>query len=198
MTKTISSPVSTPSPDKNYTSLLLLLSLLIVAILLLLFLRVRLLSSKTHRSSSSSLIELPFSPKTKTKTTPAISSAPPSPTPTIVPSPTGKFTYKVMTGIKTGPLFQDITLDPYDPAPNSTQTFTVQINSQKPVTKAQMTLVTDHQNRTQSLSLIKGTATNGTYQASFPCIDSYNYTYKIRFEAQDDSGQSNQNEVILR
>jgi hypothetical protein len=169
-----------PSTSTNQFTLLLLLSLFAALAFIFFF------KSKTT----------PLSPdSTSPLSTASIS---PSPTPTIVPIPTGKFTYKVMTGIKTGPLFQDITLDPYDPSPNSPQIISVQINSQKPVAKAQATLTTDHNSYTQPLVLIKGSSTNGTYQTTFTYSDSYDYLYKIKFEAQDDSGQSNQNEVILR
>jgi hypothetical protein len=120
-------------------------------------------------------------------------------TPTLVPIPTGKQTFYISTGRKTGPKFATITLDPYDPSIGSSQHLIASINSPKPVTQVTASLHTDSQQAPPvNLSLSSGTAYDGTWIADLSYHDTYDFVYKIIFTAIDSTGETNQFDLILR
>lgn len=121
----------------------------------------------------------------------------PTPTPTPKPIPTGKQAFSVSSGKKTGPQFQTGTIDPYDPARGSHQLWTVNVKSEKPVTKASLTLTTDTQARTLPLELKEGSPTDGLWTATWIAGDTYLYTYLATFTASDGT-EENTVELTLR
>lgn len=85
----------------------------------------------------------------------------PSPSPSPRPIPSGKKTFSVSSGKKTGPLFGEGAIDPYDPKMKGVQTISVTIASVKPVTEATLTMQTDTKTKKVPMQIITGTSTNG-------------------------------------
>lgn len=121
----------------------------------------------------------------------------PTPTPTPKPIPSGKQSFTVSSGKKTGPQFRSGEIDPYDPARGTHQLWTVTVKSAKPVTKASLTLTTDSMAKTLPLELKEGSATDGVWTATWIAGDSYLYTYLARFTATDGT-EENSVELTLR
>lgn len=116
----------------------------------------------------------------------------PTPTPTPKPIPTGKQTFSVSSGKKTGPQFATGEIDPYDPAMGSRQTFSVSVKGTNPVTTVSLTIATDTKSRTIAMDL-----NDGTYSGSWIVDDTYFYTYLATFTASDGS-EENKVELTLR
>lgn len=121
----------------------------------------------------------------------------PTPTPTPKPIPTGKQSFTVSSGKKTGPQFLKGEINPYDPPRGTHQLWTVMVKSEKPVTKATLTLTTDTVAKTLPLELKEGSPTDGLWTATWIASDSYLYTYTARFWATDGS-EENSVELTLR
>lgn len=119
----------------------------------------------------------------------------PTPTPTPRPIkelPGGKQVYNVSNGPKViGPKIQQITLDPQTPSLEATQTVTIKVKNDSPVTEAIAYVQTDNKELRHIMNLIQGTTTDGTWQASWKMSDTYNYTYYIRFDLKSATGEYN-------
>lgn len=120
-----------------------------------------------------------------------------SPTPTPTPRPIraipgGKQVYTVSNGSDVaGPKIQEVTIDPQTPKSSETQTVTITVKNDSPVTEATAIIQTDHNQYKNSLKLISGTATNGIWQGSWSITDTYNYTYAILFDLKSSTGEYN-------
>lgn len=123
----------------------------------------------------------------------------PSPTPTPTPKPiaSGKQSFTVSSGKKTGPQFLKGEINPYDPAIGSHQLWTIQLKSVKPVTRASLTITTDKTAKTLPLELKEGSPTDGVWTATWIAGDTYLYTYTARFTASDGT-EENTVELTLR
>ncbi len=141
----------------------------------------------------------PTSIITNTKVRPT--SIPPTKTPTSRPIkdiPGGKQVYNVSNGPKVvGPKIQQITLDPQIPSPKDTQTVTITVKHDSPVTEATAYVETDNTVSKYPMKLIQGTTTDGTWQGSWKINDTYNYNYYIRFDLKSATGEYN-NGIRLR
>lgn len=123
----------------------------------------------------------------------------PTPKPTLTPTPRpikelpgGKQVYNVSSGPKViGPKIQQITLDPQTPSPQETQTVTIKVKHDSPVTEAVAYVQTDNKELNYAMKLIEGTTTDGTWQASWKMADTYNYNYYIRFDLKSATGEYN-------
>lgn len=133
------------------------------------------------------------------------------PTSTIIPSPTatptptpraiprGKRGFSVSMGKKTGPLFSDGYLDPYDPQKGSRQTISIRIVSNKPVAATTATLQLDNgKNISEPLKLVEGVAVDGRYEVTWTMPHTYLYTYNLVFAATDSAGEMNEVVITLR
>lgn len=110
----------------------------------------------------------------------------PSPLPTPKPLPTGSQTYNISHGESVvGPKPTKATINPLDPKIGDTQTLTIQVSHDKPVTKASITLLTDNAKQELPLQLISGTTSEGVWQASWTMEDSYDYSYQTDFHFFD-------------
>lgn len=110
----------------------------------------------------------------------------PTPTPTPKPIPTGKQTFSVSSGKKTGPQFAMGEIDPYDPAVVGTQRVSVTIRSAKPVTTVEALLAIDGgKTIKQPMKLASGSATIGIWEVSWAIPGSYAYTYNLTLKATD-------------
>ncbi|MBU1326794.1 DUF11 domain-containing protein [Patescibacteria group bacterium] len=126
---------------------------------------------------------------------PPAPAAPPTPTPTPSPIkdiPGGKQVYNVSNGDKVvGPKISQITLDPQTPTPDETQTVTIKVKNDSPVTETSVYIQTDNNELKHVLKLIEGTATDGTWQGSWKITDTYNYNYYFRFNLISATGEYN-------
>lgn len=129
------------------------------------------------------------------KKSPPSLASPPTPTPTPRPIkeiPGGKQVYEVSSGKKVvGPKIQEITIDPQTPTSKETQTVTITVKNDSPVTEAIVYIQTDNKELRHVLKLIGGTATDGTWSASWRMTDTYNYNYYFRFNLKSATGDYN-------
>lgn len=122
-----------------------------------------------------------------------------STTPTPRPIPHGKITFTVSMSNKTGPLFFEGFLDPYDPAVGEKQTISIQIRSAVAVASVTATVKLDSGKTVSApMKLAEGTDTDGRYEASVTIPSSYLYTYNLVFASTDSAGAKNTVEVTLR
>jgi hypothetical protein len=121
----------------------------------------------------------------------------PTPTPSPRPIPSGKKTFSVSSGKKTGPQFASGAIDPYDPKIGSTQTISVTIVSSKPVTSGTLTMQTDTKTKKVPLSMVSGTPINGVWAGTWTVDDTYLYTYLATLTATDGT-ETNKVELTLR
>ena len=115
----------------------------------------------------------------------------PSPTPPprkLYPLPTGTVTWAFSHGPDvTGPKIQTATIDPVTPNKGGTQTVTITVKHDSPVT-ATVTEFTDTTHQSFPMKLTAGTPTDGTWTASWKLNDTYNATYHIDFLLQSSTG----------
>lgn len=121
----------------------------------------------------------------------------PTPTHSPRPIPSGKKTFSVSSGKKTGPLFGEGAIDPYDPKIKATQTISVAITGTKPVTTATLTMQTDTKTKKVPMKIISGTNTNGVWEGSWTVDDSYLFTYVATITASDNT-ETNKIDLTLR
>ncbi len=121
----------------------------------------------------------------------------PTPKPSPRPIPSGKKTFSVSSGKKTGPQFQGGAIDPYDPTMKGTQTISVTIVSTKPVTTATLTMQTDTKTKKVPMEIVSGTSTNGVWEGTWTVDDSYLYTYVATITVTDGT-ESNKIDLTLR
>jgi hypothetical protein len=104
--------------------------------------------------------------------------------------PSGKQVYNVSTGAKVaGPKIQQVTLDPQTPAADQSQTVTMTITNDTPITEGIVTLQTDTKEQIRVLKLISGTKTDGTWQVTWKFADTYDRNYAILFDIKSPSGE---------
>ena len=109
-------------------------------------------------------------------------SLPPGPTSIPYTLPSGPQTYRFSHGSNvTGPKIQTMIINPLDPKKGTTQTVTLAINSESPVTKASIIIYSDSQEKDVNLKLISGDFLKGTYQGSWEVNDTYNNKYALRY-----------------
>ncbi|MBU1327083.1 hypothetical protein KKB64_04230 [Patescibacteria group bacterium] len=124
---------------------------------------------------------------------PPAPTAPPTPThrPPITPKPlpSGRQEYTLShSSTVKGPKPLKVIVDPLTPDSNQTQTFTVTIKNDSPVTSAKVNVITDNKKVTYALTLISGTAQDGTWQGSWKLQDTYIYDYFLQFDFQSTTG----------
>lgn len=118
----------------------------------------------------------------------SMSAATPAPR-VVYPLPTGAQSWILSRGEGTaGPAIGKVTVDPLTPAKGGVQTITASITNSSPVTKASVTLFTDHETLAHDLSLSSGTNTNGTWVTTWNVTDSYDNIYHINFDLQSSTG----------
>lgn len=96
-----------------------------------------------------------------------------------------KFSYG--NGVK-GPKIDTATIDTLTPPTSSTQTLTLTIKNQTPVTKALATVYTDNSHQSYDMAVTKGTTTDGTWQGIWKLNDTTDCIYHIDFDLQSSSG----------
>lgn len=110
---------------------------------------------------------------------------------TVETSPLAKgfqsWTFSYGNGVK-GPKIQTATIDTLTPPAKSTQTLTLAIKNDTPVTKANATVYTDNKSNIYDLTLNKGSATDGTWMGIWPIDDTTNCVYHIDFDLESSSG----------
>ena len=107
-----------------------------------------------------------------------------TPKPIIKPLPTGKQIYNYSHGKNVvGPKPTQVIIDPIDPKTGDTQTLTITLPHDKPVTNTKATLITD--NESTAINLTK--ELEDTYVANWRMTDSYDYKYQITFEFSDNT-----------
>lgn len=132
---------------------------------------------------------------------PFVHSSTPTPTltstPTPRPIPTGKRTFSVSSGKKTGPLLGNGVIDPYDPKLDNPQIISISIASNKPVTTAKLTIETDTKSKEVLMKLASGTITDGIWEGTWTVDDTYLYTYNATITATDGQ-ETNSVKITLR
>ncbi len=103
-----------------------------------------------------------------------------TPKPTIKPLPTGKQVYAYSHGDDVaGPKPTEVTIDPIDPEQGGTQLLSVKIGNTTPVSKANIVLKTDNQEKEYPLVLTEKGDDFDIWTASWKMNDSYDYIYKV-------------------
>jgi len=106
-----------------------------------------------------------------------------TPQPTPKPIPSGTQTYNLSHGKDVvGPRLNQVTIDPFDPAVGESQTVTAKISHTSPVTDVAATMNIDGRSDTHTFKRISGSDTDGTWQATWTMMDSYDYTYYLFFK----------------
>lgn len=109
----------------------------------------------------------------------------------IYPLPQGRQEYSVQYGpAATGPKIQKAVVDPLDPGKGGSQTVTLTVKNDSPVTSAEATLITDLRQTPGTFRLISGTPTNGTWQLTWKIQDSYDLKYQIYLTLNSTTGGS--------
>lgn len=107
---------------------------------------------------------------------------PPPETPIPYTLPSGSQTYRFSHGSEVkGPKMSSVTIDPLDPQNGAAQTFTIDLESESPVTNADIIIITDNKENSISLKLIEGDPLKGTYQGSWQVNDSFDTKYAARY-----------------
>lgn len=87
-----------------------------------------------------------------------------------------------------GPKIGTATIDTLTPPMGSTQTLTLTIKSQSPVTSAQTYVYTDNNSQQYDLKLTKGSATDGTWVGIWRLNDTTDCIYHIDFDLKSSTG----------
>lgn len=110
----------------------------------------------------------------------------PSPTPTPYPvNFHGKMEFSISTGRRTGPIFVEGSLDPFDVTQGKEQKLTVYISDTTPITEVSATWETDTKKQTVPLTLKEGTKNKGWWEATWVASDTYLYKLNINLTATD-------------
>lgn len=120
--------------------------------------------------------------------------------PTTIPYklPTGSQTYRFSNGESVvGPKIQTLIINPLDPAKSGSQTITLTIKHDSPVTSAVVTIITDNNESPLILKLTNGTDTDGTWTGNWTVNDTYNKRYGIKFSLKSSTGNYN-NVMFIR
>jgi len=128
---------------------------------------------------------------TRSKSFTGVTITTPSPTPRpmkTIPGGSQEFLYSHGKDVK-GPKIGKATINPLDPKQGDTQTLTVTITHDSPVTMALVTLFTDNAKTPHELKLKNGTTTNGTWEGSWKMTDTYDYTYGFDFTLKSATGE---------
>jgi hypothetical protein len=111
----------------------------------------------------------------------------PTPIPYTLPKGAQKYTFNHGSEVK-GPKPVSVTIDPLDPKSGATQTITVDLVSDSPVTSSSLTIITDNNQKDITLEKITGDELKGTYQGSWQVDDSYENRYSFRFLLKSNTG----------
>ena len=120
----------------------------------------------------------------------------PTPTPTVTKSriilPSGEQIYTFSHGdLVVGPKIKTATINSLVPNTGDTQTISVVIKHNSPVTSAQATVNMDNFSQTYPLKLVTGTSSDGTWEGSWPVESTYETQYSIKFKLTSDTGDYN-------
>ncbi len=125
----------------------------------------------------------------KSTSIPPLNTANPAPTLPPYKLPTGTQTYNFGHGKDvTGPKIQTLIINPLDPAKGASQTITLSIKHDSPVTSAVVTIATDNKETPLTLKLTGGTDKDGTWSGSYTVNDTYDRRYDIKFNIKSASG----------
>lgn len=105
--------------------------------------------------------------------------------PSPIPLASGKQVYNISGGKKGAPQIIQAVIAPIDPSPETTQSFEVKVNSDKPTSEVTVVILTDNKTTRHSLILTGGTELDGTWSGQWLIDDSYLYVYQIGIAAQD-------------
>lgn len=90
----------------------------------------------------------------------------------------------------TGPKIKKATVDTLNPPKGTTQTVTVELTNDSPITKVTAIVYTDNKSNTYEMNLFQGTNKDGTWTGVWKIDDSYDYTYHIDFSFESPTGNS--------
>ena len=112
------------------------------------------------------------------------------------PLASGRQTYTISGSTEGAPKISEVTINPLDPAINTSQDITVKVLglNGKPVSQVSVTIITDNGSKTSPLSLTSGTNTDGTWTGNWTINDTYDYTYQAMLEAKNDEKAT---EIVL-
>lgn len=121
----------------------------------------------------------------------------PTPTPTQIPPAPITFYVSLNSGIY--PNFTQGTVDPQFPRSGVTQTVSLNVVDPSTVQSVSVLIKTDTKQATIPLRLTSGTATDGTWSASWAFYnDTYNNNYCLKFTATDVAGNTSDTEPCFK
>ena len=127
-------------------------------------------------------------PSSKLITTPSVQVTP-TPTKSNKTLPSGGQIYRFSHGKEViGPKIQTVNISNLTPSLKETQSITVVIANDSPVTDAQVTVSMDEKKITYPLRLTQGTTTEGTWVASWNVSGTYDYQYSMNFDLKSSTG----------
>lgn len=91
----------------------------------------------------------------------------------------------VSGGIQGVPQITEVTIDPIDPKPEETQTFSVTVHDSQQVTRVTATLFTDNRKTSYPLNRVDGDDKSGAWQGSWTIDGTYDLTYRVLLEAHN-------------
>lgn len=98
--------------------------------------------------------------------------------------------FSISSHTLTGPQLQEGYLIPFYPASGGTQTMSVKVSDNVPVTSVLVTMVMDNGSTTYPLALTEGSATQGLWKGSWAASDTYKSVYDIIIYAADRADSS--------
>ena len=109
----------------------------------------------------------------------------PKPSPSPVPILQGIETYSITQGKKNnGPKITQAIINPHDPKINDNQTVKVKLAYNQPINQVKLILKSDNDQQEADMTLIQGTATDGTWETSWEITDTVLYNYSQTITAQ--------------
>jgi hypothetical protein len=167
--------------SKSYLAPLILALILVLGGTLYYYLRITYPSLFKDISSQLTAMQKSFTP-TPTPTPEATPSPTSTPTPIPYVLPKGAQTYTFSHGSEVkGPKIQSVTISPLDPKEGATQTITLTLESDTPVTSTLLTITTDNQETELQLERKDGDELKGTYATSWKISDTYASKYSFHY-----------------
>lgn len=112
----------------------------------------------------------------------------PKPSPFPVPILQGIETYTISQSQKNnGPKITQAIINPHDPKINDNQTVKVKLAYHQPIDQVKLKLTSDNKQQEADMTLVQGTATDGTWEVSWEITDTvlYNYSQTITAQSND-------------
>lgn len=126
----------------------------------------------------------------------------PQPSPSPSPAPPPKlYTGNVFISVSTpnNPQMMLVNINPFDPKIGEDQSLSLNVRDTTgaPITRVELTVITDKGANYYPMTLTSGSATNGTWAATYKVTDTHETRYSVKLVAANQTGQSSFDEIPL-